>query len=88
MAGKKNMFSPAAVVNQQRGSMYSRFAISPMLYLQTILIQQEVHQSHHQNALFIAPGLDIVFHNNNLFERVVNIYQRLGFLILFSPCQE
>ena len=45
------------------------------LYLQTILIQQEVHQSHHQNALFIAPGFDVVFYNDNLLERVININQ-------------
>ena len=45
------------------------------LYFQTILIQQEVHQSHHQNALFIAPGFDVVFYNDNLLERVIYINQ-------------
>ena len=39
--------------------------------IQTVLIQQELLYSHNDDSLFRPPELDLVFDNNDLFERIL-----------------
>ena len=53
------------------------------LIVQAIRIQQEIERAHHNDPVFILPRLDIVFDENEFFERVLNVEQRLRLLSEF-----
>lgn len=45
------------------------------LQIKALRIQQEIHDIHKNNTLFVAPQLDSVLHYNDFFERIVNANQ-------------
>ncbi len=50
-------------------------AFSHSLQIKAIRIQQEIHDAHNNDAFFIAPQLNSIFHNNDLFEGIINANQ-------------
>ena len=49
-------------------SLEIQLKIGQTLQFQAAFIQQEVHQSHNEDALFITPRLDVIPHNDDLLE--------------------
>ena len=54
-----------------------------VLKLQTICVQKEILHSHDDKSFIISPWFFASIYNNNLFERVRDITQRIEFLSLF-----
>ena len=58
---------------------------SLLLYIQTILFQKKIEETYCQYAIFITTWHDVVFHNDNLLERIIDVRKRTRFLyLLFS----
>lgn len=55
--------------------------LSHGLQIKAVRIQQKIHDAHNNNTFFIAPQLNSILHNNDLFERIVNANQRILFLL-------
>lgn len=53
----------------------NRVVLAHNLQIKAIRIQQEIHDIHKNNTLFVAPQLDSVLHYNDFFERIVNANQ-------------
>ena len=49
--------------------------LSHSLQIKAVRIQQKIHDTHNNNAFFIAPQLNSILHNNDLFEGIVNANQ-------------
>ena len=45
------------------------------LQIKAVRIQQKIHDVHNNDTFFIAPQLNSILHNNDLFERIVNANQ-------------
>ena len=46
-----------------------------MSKIQTILFQKEIEKTYCQYAFFIATWHDMVLHNDNLLERIIDLLQ-------------
>ena len=52
-----------------------------LLYIQTIILHQELAEANGQNTIFIATRKNVIFDNNNLLERIAYRTQRTLLLL-------
>lgn len=77
------IYSPVALKDSYPIIVFTHFSIFFFLHIQAICIQQEIVHADDQNAIVGVPGGWSDFHDNKLFEGIIDTEQRIGFLLHF-----